>query len=115
MSVHLQSNVDACLSRLEQGSTSALNAAGQIAVNSVRQQMLTGYTRPVVDTGALLASIAYTVEGNTLQVGSPLSYAEAVHDGTFFMPGRPYLQDGVLGSTDSMMDAVAAELAAFIP
>lgn len=115
MSVRFQSDVDACLSRLEQGTTSALNAAGQIAADSVRQQMLSGYARPIVDTGALLASIAYTVERNTLHVGSSLSYAEAVHDGTPFMPGRPYLQDGILISTGSMMAAVADELASFIP
>lgn len=95
MNVRFESCADNCLRTLEHAVAESLEVAGQEAVAAVQQQMLTGYARPIVDTGALLESIRYSVDGATLHVGTSMPYALAVHDGTSRMPGRPFLTDGI--------------------
>lgn len=95
MNVQLQLRTEEILTRLTQGVSDALEAAGPVAVDAVRQQMLSGYSRPIRDTGALMDSITYVLDGNTLHIGTSLPYAEAVHDGTLRTPGRPFLTDGL--------------------
>lgn len=95
---------------VEEQAAAALRAMGETAVALVRRQMQEGYEQPVVESGALLGSIAYVIEGNTLHVGTPLSYAAHVHDGTTRMPGRPFLADGLLGGISSLEQAAQAQL-----
>lgn len=115
MTVQLDSHTEELIGRLPQAVSSALDAAGHSAESHVRHQMLTGYAQPVLDTGALMDSISHIVEENTLHVGSPLSYAGPVHDGTAFVSGKPYLQDGMLAAAEDMASAIARELAAALP
>lgn len=95
MKVQLQLHTEEILNQLTQAVSNALEAAGPVTVDAVRQQMLSGYARPIRDTGALMDSIAYALDGNTLHIGTSLPYAEAVHDGTIHTTGRPFLTDGL--------------------
>ena len=89
----------------------AARAMGEVAVQAVRAQMLTGYARPVYSTGALHADVRCRAEGASVIVGNILPYAPAVHDGTARMAARPYLQDGLPGGAEAMRSAAAQVLA----
>ena len=95
---------------LERSAASALDSAGRTAAGLVRHQLQSGYGAPVKDTGALMNSIAYAVEGGTVRIGSALPYAAYVHDGTARMPGRPFLADGMLGGAEDIALAMAEAL-----
>lgn len=110
MNVRFESCADDCLKTLEQAASESLEAAGQEAVATIQQQMLTGYAHPIVNTGALLGSIRYSVDGSTLHVGTSMPYAFAVHDGTSRMPGRPFLTDGIRSANlDEILSGVLAD------
>lgn len=100
---------------LAQALPSAARAMGEAAVQAVRAQMLTGYARPVYDTGALHADVRCRTEVASVLVGNTLPYAPAVHDGTARASARPYLQDGLLGSAEAIRDAAARALAEALP
>ena len=87
---------------LERSAASALDSAGRTATGLVRHQLQSGYGAPVKDTGALMDSIAFAVEGSTVRIGTPLPYAACVHDGTSRMPARPFLSDVVLGGAEDI-------------
>ncbi|MGN0778885.1 MAG: hypothetical protein ACI4MJ_07050 [Aristaeellaceae bacterium] len=106
----LTSHVADIMAQLAHNVPSALDSAGQAAVALVRQQLESGYGEPVKDTGALMASIAHTVDGDTVHIGSPLSYAGHVHDGTRRMPGRPFLSDALLGHGEDLARVMADAL-----
>lgn len=88
----------------------AVQAMGEAAVACVRAQMLTGYERPIYRTGALHDNVTFTRDGSTVAIGSTLPYAPFVHDGTWRMPGRPYLADGILNNAASLRQAAARSL-----
>lgn len=49
-----------------------------------------------VDTGRLRASIRWTLlPGPVAQVGTDVEYGGYVHDGTRYMPGRPFLSNAL--------------------
>ena len=100
---------------LAQALPSAARAMGEAAVQAVRAQMLTGYARPVYDTGALHADVRCRAEGASVLVGNTLPYAPMIYDGTVRMAARPYLQDGLLGSAEAIRDAAARALAEALP
>lgn len=54
-------------------------------------------TRCPVDTGRLRSSITWRLESSPLTaiVGTNVSYAIFVHEGTRYMPGRPFLTDAL--------------------
>ena len=115
MTVQFDSRADNLRQRLYDSIPAALDTAGQTIQAQVRQQMLTGYPQPILSSGALLQSIAYVIEGNTLHIGSDLPYAAPVHDGSARVPGRPFLQDGILGSMEDIRSALAQSLSERIP
>ena len=63
---------------LAQALPSAARAMGEAAVQAVRAQMLTGYARPVYDTGALHADVRCRAEGASVLVGNTLPYAPMI-------------------------------------
>ena len=99
---------------LAQALPAAVRAMGETAVQAVRTQMMTGYTRPVYNTGALHADVRCRAEGASVIVGNTLPYAPAVHDGTARMAARPYLQDGLPGGAEAMQDVSAQVLAVIL-
>lgn len=104
----LTSRVPQLLSRLD--FTAAAAALGAAAVSAVGEEMLTGYARPVYRTGALLKDLHCAVEGSRVTIGNSLPYATPVHEGTCRMPGRPYLQDGILNHAELLRQACAQAL-----
>lgn len=96
------------LSRLDLSAAAA--AMGDAAVSAVREEMLTGYDRPVYRTGALLKDVRCAVQGSGVTIGNTLPYAIPVHDGTCRMPCRPYLQDGILNHAELLLQACAEAL-----
>lgn len=88
----------------------AANALGQAAVHAVYDQMLTGYDRPIWRSGALYHDVFCTVQGNRVTIGSTLPYAGFVHDGTWRLPARPYLTQGIFNHTELLRQAAAEAL-----
>ncbi|MBQ8654393.1 MAG: hypothetical protein IJ507_05580 [Clostridia bacterium] len=97
-------------SRIGRAAARALEAAGEAGVSAVREQMLTGYDQPVMDTGALRDSITFAADGRTVRIGTAVPYAEPVHNGTARTPGRPFLTDGLMGAQDKIRTAMADAL-----
>lgn len=88
--------------------SAAAEALGAAAVSAVREEMLTGYARPIYRTGALLKDVRCTVQDGRITIGSTLPYGIFVHDGTCRMPGRAYLQDGIRNHAEQLQQACAA-------
>lgn len=103
-------HTEALLRRVEENAAAALEAMGETAVALTREQMRSGYARPILESGALMASIAYQAEDGRVAVGSPLPYASAVHDGSPRVPGRPFLADALLDGADALAQAAAQAL-----
>lgn len=82
----------------------ALEAMGSVAVGLVKNNMETGYGRPIRKTGALNADVSHEVNGNAVEVGNTLNYSLFVHDGTYKMAGRAYISDALL--TDSAKNKI---------
>ena len=81
----------------------ALEELGPRAVEAVREQMARGYSRPILDSGALMEDVRWQREGLRLTVGNTLPYAGRVHDGTRSTPARPYLRDALEEQAPSML------------
>lgn len=89
------------LSKIAANAKAAMEAAGEVGVEAVQEQILYGYERPPVDTGRLFDSIeakAVTASQNlvTVSVGTQVPYGGYVHDGTYKMAARPYVRDAMM-------------------
>ena len=66
------------------------------------------------DTGHLRANIKHDTQitGRTVTglVGDPVEYAEAVHEGTSRMQGRPFILDAIVSERDTTIDLLSAAL-----
>ncbi len=69
-----------------------LELAGQYVENTAKENIT---DMGAVDTGALKNSITHNVDHNKVEIGTNVEYAPFVHDGTFKMEGRPFLQNAV--------------------
>lgn len=78
----------------------ALLAGSQIVVNSAKR-------RVPKKTGTLSRSIHAEVESDGVLVGTDVSYAKYVEQGTARMEGRPYLQPALTESTTRIQNQVA--------
>lgn len=63
-----------------------------------------------VDTGRLRASIHTVLSHLSGAVGTNVDYAVYVHEGTRFMSGRPFMEDGVRLAEKEATDIVRKEL-----
>lgn len=72
------------------------------------------YSKAPFDTGLLRAEIYHQVEvhGSAVQgfVCSPTEYAEAVHEGSSRMRGRPFILDAIVSERDATQKILAAHL-----
>lgn len=85
------------LEQLNENASRATLAVGTKAVNLIVNQMQTGYSRPIRQTGDLQRDVNYeVVDDVTVNVGNSLEYAPFVHDGTRKMAGRPYIRDALM-------------------
>ena len=91
--------------------STALSAMGEIAARHTREVMQHHYGAPVVDTGALMQDVDWSVDAREMRIGNTLPYAAPVHDGTLRTPGRPYLTDGLAAAVSDMAEACGQTLA----
>ena len=72
------------------------------------------YSKAPFQTGLLRAEIYHQTEvhGNAVQgfVCSPTEYAEAVHEGSSKMQGRPFILDAIVSERDATQKILAAHL-----
>lgn len=105
----IKDHTDLILSQLASNAMTAMEEAAKVAVEAVQEQMLYGYGTPhgpdghteIVDTGALFDSITGTAERKsqnlvTAEVGTDVSYAEYVYNGTHKLEGRPFIRDALM-------------------
>ena len=95
--VNLRDHSKIVLDKVDGNVNAALHAIGIKAVNLILYQMRRGYGKPIRDTGNLQRDVQYEVNTSmhTVKVGNTLEYAPFVHDGTYKMPGRPYINDSI--------------------
>ena len=60
-----------------------------------------------VDTGYLRSSINTDIEKLDVEVGTDCEYAPYVHDGTYRMPARPFLDSAAETNLDGIEDRIA--------
>lgn len=76
---------------------------GQYVVKKCQQVVNQARSVCPVDTGNLRGSITYEIarEGNEIigRVGTNVPYAIFVHEGTRYMPARPFLREGLAAIT----------------
>ena len=67
-----------------------------------------------VDTGYLRSSIGTEIDNLEVNVGTDCDYAPFVHDGTYRMPARPFLdtaaETALSGIEDRIVDAIVRKL-----
>lgn len=110
----MQNNAGQLLARVRAGRDEALDAMGRTAAALVRVQLLTGYGRPIRQSGALLADVQWARDGDRVQVGNTLPYAAVIHNGARHMPGRPYLADALAGGTAALTEAAGEALKSIV-
>lgn len=71
-----------------------MDELGEKLCRMIRENMLTGYRRPIRRTGALMADVCSKSSGNTVTVGNRLKYGVYVH------AKRPYIRD-VISSAEA--------------
>lgn len=87
-----------------------------IAVEAVKDQMMSGYGNPIWDTGATLQSVNYEAGDKSVAFGTGTSYAPFVHDGTYRMVARPFIADVINDSdfVDGIRDVIEEQLQAAV-
>ncbi len=101
--------------QLERNKKATLLAMGTKAAKLIQENMRTGYKdahfnrdlrgrvvpgmhTDIRHSGNLIGDVNYEVERSapdTVDIGNSLEYAHFVHDGTYFMPARPYIRDAI--------------------
>ena len=103
MPVNIEDNSEKIKARMDANVKRALTAMGHVGVESVIDQMNTGYGKPIYQTGQLQRDIKFRTDEAKQEVywgvlmgDLSASYAALVHNGTRGMVGRPFLRDGLL-------------------
>ena len=64
-----------------------------------------------VDTGRLKSSIKADVQGLEANIGTDVEYAHFVHDGTYKMAARPFLESAANKELEGIEDRIADAIA----
>lgn len=111
--VKMTDNSQQVLEQMRQNVKAALTAMGVTGVELVNRQMLSGYGKPIRDTGDLMRDVSFEVEAsgeNTVDIGNSLFYGPYVHEGTSRMAGRPYITDALFnGEAGKEMEEVVSD------
>lgn len=84
-----------------------LTGAGQAAGQAVKQRAA---SLAPVETGALARSITARWTGNTVDVGTPISYAMFQEYGTVTVPASPYLRPALEAAQTEIVAAYTADI-----
>lgn len=122
-SVRFVDNSDIILRKVANNCQEAMEQVGELLVEAVQGKILYGYSdvhgnpphTEIVDTGALFDSIEAEVSRASqnafgVGVGTDVSYAGYVHDGTYKLKGRPFISDGVMESREDVKSILAGEI-----
>lgn len=95
--VNFASHLDVILEKTAHAMDKSGDDLSQYLVEIVQEEILYGYSKPIVDTGALFDSIKAEVQmasqnTYTVNAGSNLHYAKYVHNGTSKMKARPFIR-----------------------
>ena len=114
---------------MEQKKAKALHSLGIEAVSCIQEQMESGYSIPfrnrdsrgkpiggthtdIRDTSNLIGSIQFKkINDNSIIVGTNIEYGTYIHEGTRFIPARPFIKDGILNNMDRLRNAIGSEFA----
>lgn len=113
MQIKIVNHAPQALSQMQGNIKAALNAMGLKAVGMIREQMISGYGKPIRQTGNLIRDVNHAVENHaekTVDVGNGLYYAPFVHEGTSRMAGRPYITDAISGGAEELKQVAAQYL-----
>ena len=125
MAFIVTNNADLIVARIAENAKAAMDAAGVIGVEAVQNQMLYGYGIPhgpdghteIVDTGRLFDSITAETSRSSqnlvsVSVGTGVSYAGYVHNGTYKMTARPFIRDAIMNpdTQERMKSAIASQI-----
>ena len=101
--VKFNDNSALVLAQMRGNVDAALEALGIEGVGAVKEQMKSGYAKPVYDTGTLMGSIDHERSSeSTEDIGTNVEYATYVHEGTYKMKGWPYIRDGLTQAKDRL-------------
>ena len=107
--VKFTDNSSLVLGQMKGNVNAALTALGVEGVGAVKEQMQSGYGKPIRQTGTLMGSISHEKSSeNTVDIGTNVKYGIYVHEGTRKMKGRPFIKDGLL-ENEERLQTVAAE------
>lgn len=98
--LRIEVHISECLENLEEAIERGLTACGIGLVHEAHNEIESGPRR--VDTGNLRDSIEQEVDGHTLQVGTNVSYAIWVHDGTSRMKANRFLRNAFENNRDNI-------------
>ena len=125
MAFIVTNNVDLIVAQIAENAKAAMEAAGVIGVEAVQNQMLYGYGIPhgpdghteIVDTGRLFDSITAETSRSSqnlvsVAVGTGVSYAGYVHNGTYKMTARPFIRDAIMNpdTQERMMSVITSQI-----
>lgn len=108
-------NTDKIIDMIRANGQRALIAGATEAVGYIKDEMESGYGKPIRDTGTLIGSIShhdvYTSEnGIAIDVGTDIEYGKFVHEGTRRMRGRPFITDALNKNKERISMVIQQEL-----
>lgn len=114
--VKLKDNSKIIVKKMDGNVEAALTDMGIKGKNLILWQMRQGFGKPIRKTSALQQDVRWQVVaklfgGGAVRIGNTLKYAPYVHEGTYKMPGRPYITAGLSGENHAKQLQKVAEAA----
>lgn len=104
-------NSKGVIKQLKANVTATEMALGLKAVELTMNQMQSGYSSPIRDSGDLMRDVKYKVTDNGVVIGNTLEYSIPVHEGTRKgIKSRPYIKDAILNGKKDLEEVAGQEL-----
>lgn len=100
--VRIVAHISEAIQDKELAVESALTAIGQGLVSASHDEIESDPRR--VDTGTLRDSVISEVEGDTVQVGTAVSYSIYVHEGTRRMTANRFIRNAFMNNLDNIQN-----------
>lgn len=101
----MKSNLANALDELERRKERVLEIVGTIVVNNVKLKIR---SNGLIDTGRLVSSITYAVQGDGVVIGTNVKYAVYLELGTVHIRAYHFLVDGLLDSRGQIVATLEA-------